>query len=101
MKKIVLVVLLASVFVSTSAFAKMGAQKSFKAAYPTFAGTVSCALCHEPDKKLNGYGVDLGAHNLDFAAIEALDSDGDGATNIAEINAGTLPGDKTSTPVQD
>jgi hypothetical protein len=34
-----------------------------------------------------------------FLAVEGLDSDGDGATNIAEINAGTWPGDPKSKPV--
>ncbi len=31
-------------------------------------------------------------------AIEKLDSDKDGASNIVEIRAGTLPGDPTSKP---
>ena len=33
-----------------------------------------------------------------FIAVEPLDSDGDGATNLEEITAGTLPGDATSVP---
>ncbi len=32
----------------------------------------------------------------DFAAIEKKDSDGDGVSNIDEINKGTNPGDKAS-----
>ncbi len=96
MKKIVLV--LALTLVSSSAFAKMPIMKAFKTTYPAFAGTVNCTLCHDADKKLNAYALDLQAKALDFAAIESLDSDGDGATNLQEITAGTLPGDKTSTP---
>jgi hypothetical protein len=33
-----------------------------------------------------------------YKAIESLDSDKDGAANLAEIKAGTLPGDAASKP---
>jgi hypothetical protein len=35
---------------------------------------------------------------MDFKAIEGFDSDVDGFTNLAEINAGTEPGNKDSHP---
>jgi hypothetical protein len=38
--------------------------------------------------------MDLQKANLDFVAIEALDSDGDGVANGEEINKGTSPGVK-------
>ena len=36
------------------------------------------------------------AANHDFGAIEPKDSDGDGVTNINEINKRTFPGDPAS-----
>lgn len=68
----------------------------------------SCRLCHAgvfPNGgNINAYAQDLRnttdirATPVDFASIEELDSDEDGATNIVEIKAGTLPGDATSKP---
>ena len=66
----------------------------------------SCFLCHgkrwtedgpaigdAPDMKRGGNNI-----NDAFTTIEPLDSDGDGFSNIAEINADTHPGDATSIP---
>ena len=54
---------------------------------------------------LNAYGKDVqkaaAGKALDekiLRAIEKLDSDKDGASNIDEIKAGTLPGDPNSKP---
>ncbi len=51
---------------------------------------------------LNSYGVDYksaGRFKVDtFGKIEGLDSDGDGYTNIEEINALTFPGDPDDNP---
>ncbi len=60
-----------------------------------------CSTCHVSDSNfnLNDYGADFKDSGRDFAAIEFMDSDGDGADNITEIQAGTFPGDPTSTPV--
>lgn len=62
----------------------------------------SCGLCHNDfygGGPLNSYGAAFAAqpsHSSNPAAaavaIESLDSDGDGATNLAEINARTFPG---------
>ncbi len=81
----------------------------FKATYSPKEGTplagAACLTCHAkmpPSKDLNPYGKDyLGKTSRDAAALKAienLDSDKDGATNIVEIRAGTLPGDPASKP---
>lgn len=75
---------------------------------PECSGKVAaCTTCHRAPPERNGYGdalkVKLGA---DFdaslpaalAAVESLDSDGDGATNLVELKAGTNPGDPASVP---
>lgn len=96
--------------------------------YQLDATTGKCTLCHdlkakeEPSKEnLNAYGKDLAAdpaikpalgkdddHKfsedeltaVEKAAvnIESKDSDGDGATNKEELELGSFPGDKASTP---
>ena len=91
---------LAVLVVSGVALAKSDYLGAFTAKYPAAKGSKldSCNLCHKSDFSLNPYGKDFGAANHDFAAIESKDSDGDGASNIAEINAKTLPGDASSKP---
>jgi len=68
-------------------------------------GTVldTCTLCHTSVPALNPYGDDFANAGSDEAALDAIadiDSDGDGATNITEINARTFPGDPASMPPQ-
>ncbi len=61
----------------------------------------TCKTCHttaNDAEHLNPYGRDLASRNVDFAAVEPLDSDGDGAKNIDEINARTFPGDPSDKP---
>ncbi|MEA2001044.1 MAG: c-type cytochrome [Actinomycetota bacterium] len=81
------------------AAAKSGFLGDFNAAYGT-AGTPldSCSLCHTNVPSLNGYGTDWRDNSKNFAAIEPLDSDGDGWTNIQEIQARSMPGSAASTP---
>jgi hypothetical protein len=73
-----------------------------RAYYPNIKGTRlnNCRLCHENDERfaLNPYGRDYVRHDRDFAAIEPLDSDGDGFSNIDEILALTFPGLAASHP---
>ncbi len=69
-----------------------------RAKYPYIVGTRldSCAICHQSIRVLNPYGTDYLIHSGDpdpFDSIELLDSDGDGYTNIQEIQAFTFPGD--------
>ncbi|MBN1295332.1 hypothetical protein JXA80_01040 [bacterium] len=89
--------------------------------YPHLVGTIldDCRLCHcdgkRNDRYVNhcdfchivypteGYAVTLNAFGRDYAtggrnrealkAIETLDSDGDGQSNLAELDAGTQPGE--------
>ena len=79
-------------------------SNKFNAKYDTYGSKLdSCMTCHSssaPAKdNLNPYGTDFAANNHDFAAIEPKDSDGDGATNIAEINAKSFPGDPNDKPM--
>ena len=64
----------------------------------------SCITCHTSrspggsNKATNNYGRDFRNASHNFAAIESLDSDGDGYTNLTEILANAFPGDAASTP---
>ena len=84
----------------------------FKTAFNTKYGTAgskldSCTTCHLADfSGKNPYGLALVAQSGDIdtrlAAVEPLDSDGDGVSNIAEIKARTWPGDAADHPsIQD
>ncbi len=76
-----------------------------EAQYPFIVGSRidTCDLCHVPNSipNLNAYGTDFLNHGLNAAAlvaIENLDSDGDGFTNIQELHAFTFPGDPNNKP---
>jgi hypothetical protein len=73
-----------------------------RARYPGIVGTElnHCRLCHMNDDRfaMNPYGRDYKASGRNFAAIEPLDSDGDGFANLTEILALTFPGYATSHP---
>jgi uncharacterized membrane protein len=80
--------------------------KEFKVVYP--GSNATCKTCHTEPPKRNDFGKAVGAA-LDetgeqaltkklLETIEKKDSDGDGFSNIDEINAGTLPGDPKSKP---
>ena len=69
----------------------------FNKKYGTSGGKLdSCMTCHQSQAaskdNLNPYGTDFGGAAHDFATIEGKDSDGDGVTNLDEINKGTFPG---------
>ena len=74
-------------------------QSKFTSKYRNVRGSKleSCKTCHSGDtgnaQNVNVYGKDFAAANHDFAAVEGKDSDGDGFSNIDEINAKTYPGD--------
>ena len=77
--------------------------------YPAINGSRidHCTFCHTPDGMgLNAYGEDYmaqGGHKTGpaaFTAIEQLDSDGDGVSNIEEIIALTNPGDSADQPFE-
>lgn len=103
MRKLTLVVVLALLVAGFSwspTYAKSEYVNSLTTAYPNTGNTplAACATCHTPKMELNVYGAALSAAKLDFKAIEGKDSDGDGATNAAEIAALTNPGDASSKP---
>ncbi len=70
--------------------------------YQNIVGTKldSCLLCHSNMTTFarNSYGLAYKNSNMNFAAIENLDSDGDGFSNIAEIMALSFPGDASDKP---
>ncbi len=99
------------------AWATMDNLKSYKTAYPgKEAKAYSCKACHQGavGKKgdLNAYGAALQAFKAatpadakkltedDYRAFEAADSDGDGATNLQELEAGTDLADPAAVPGQ-
>ena len=97
-----ILIVLASLGLSTSLLATMDMQKKFAEKYPDAKAKLGkCSTCHtkampkKDDAEVNAYGKDLGKA-LDFAAAEAKDSDGDGVKNADEIKAGTNPGDAAS-----
>jgi hypothetical protein len=74
------------------------------AKYPNMASSMlnQCTFCHLGyPPNLNPYGAAYkaaGRNPAAFAAIESLDSDKDGFTNLQEINSLTFPGDPASFP---
>ena len=90
------------------AYSSQSCLDNFNSTYPNSAsGDVGCQLCHVQTTggaPANGYGWDLsqnGGRNSRcaatlfgpaLAAVEWLDSDGEGHRNIDEINASTQPG---------
>lgn len=95
-------VALAATFVTVVAY--NGYLSSFNSRYGTADGILdTCTTCHGGGYSLNAYGADFLAEfnnlnnaNAALAAIEMLDSDGDGDTNILEIEARTFPGNGSS-----
>jgi uncharacterized membrane protein len=82
--------------------------KKYELAEASAVAKKSCAACHVSDEdfQLNPYGkhLDNAARNegkgpfgeATLAAVESLDSDGDGTPNGEELKADTLPGDSQS-----
>ena len=83
-------------------------MKTFSGLYTRDSQTAprasKCAICHVTPKGkggLNCYGKLLKGKTPSASAlksIESLDADKDGASNVTEIRAGTLPGDPNSKP---
>lgn len=96
---------LAGAVLATAAWFKL-----FKDTYKPAAGSAlanaKCGVCHtgkvgKSKADLNAYGKMLKGKPVTVQSLKAIqnkDADKDGATNIAEIKAGKLPGDKTSKP---
>jgi hypothetical protein len=78
---------------------------AFVAKYPATTNSKlnSCTLCHVTTNPvvLNPYGADYKAQGRNaaaFTAIQSLDSDVDGRTNLQEITALTFPGNANDPP---
>jgi len=93
----------------TSTHATLKGQKLFKETYSGQSPSYyKCSLCHTggigKKGELNTYGESLQLSLPEaltvehLKAAESLDPDGDGASSGQEIQAGTHPGDSTSTP---
>jgi hypothetical protein len=85
------------------ALASTGDLSPFNAKYNTSGTRLNtCDVCHTTGANLNQYGMDMsnqtGTTEQRLANIELLDSDGDGFSNIDEINNLTFPGDFADTP---
>jgi len=79
---------------------------NFRTTYPAAATALAsdCRICHVSPSgggTRTSYGNAYRTANHSFSAIEPLDSDGDGYTNLAEITALTWPQDATSHPTSD
>ncbi|HEY3351312.1 MAG TPA: thrombospondin type 3 repeat-containing protein [Thermoanaerobaculia bacterium] len=108
MKKISLAVfaLVAAItLVAGAAFATMDLQKEFLAKYPD--SKIKCGSCHtkampkKGEADVNKFGADMNKlkgkdGKYDFAALDKMDSDGDGVSNGDELKKGTNPGDPAS-----
>ncbi len=99
------------VFVMPHAEAKRPWMDDFVDQYPQTAGSQlddrggnanACLTCHVVgSRRRNEYGADwkdAGKNSAAFVAIENDDSDGDGISNIDEINALTFPGNASDVP---
>lgn len=78
-------------------------QTDFTSQYSIASGSRldSCVLCHVNGPNAgprNAYGAAYANNGHSFTAIENLDSDGDGFSNLAEISALTFPGDAGDKP---
>ena len=75
---------------------------AFEATYPAAVGSRidSCTVCHNvqgSEYKLNSYARQW-KEDENFVAINNSDADGDGYTNVEEINAHTFPGNASDNP---
>jgi hypothetical protein len=76
---------------------------TFETTYPAATGSRidACNLCHNSPGgggARNSYGSSYASSGNNFAAIENTDSDGDGYTNLQEIQSLTFPGDANDHP---
>jgi beta-lactam-binding protein with PASTA domain len=91
---------LLAVICAFPAFATEAHLTSFGNAYPAAKNSRigTCTLCHLIAPVRNSYGDAFKTANHSFASIEGADSDGDGFSNLAEINALTFPGIPSDKP---
>ncbi len=109
-----------AVLMPAAGWAKPPAPADFCTKYPTASvcvgGQPACTYCHVAAPQRNAYGAALEAQlapgaprplsDGDFSmalpaaltAVESADTDGDGVSNLVEIQRGTLPSDARSFP---
>jgi hypothetical protein len=93
----------AMLLIAPQVMARPSYLSSFERTYPAAAGSRidACNLCHNSPKggdARNPYGLSYASSGHNFTAIENIDSDGDGWTNLQEINSLTFPGNATDHP---
>jgi mono/diheme cytochrome c family protein len=107
MKTLTLVLVVVLVTFAVAVLATPALKATFDKTYHPKAGTAlakaGCVTCHTKmgSTQLNSYGMELKGKPMTAASlksIEKMDADKDGASNITEIKAGTLPGDGRSKP---
>ncbi len=95
----------AAALLAGTALATMDIQKEVLKKYPD--SKIKCGTCHvkampkKGEADVNKFGADM--HKVkgkdgkyDFVALEKMDSDGDGVSNLDELKKGTNPGDPAS-----
>jgi len=85
------------------AMARPSYLSTFESTYPDASGSKIdvCNLCHNSPgggDARNPYGLSYASSGRNLAAIENMDSDGDGYTNIQEIRSMAFPGDANDHP---
>jgi hypothetical protein len=82
------------------AYASSGYLNTFNNTYGTSTTRLNtCSVCHTNTPACNSYGNSFANSGHNYQAIEPVDSDGDGFSNMGEIRAITFPGDPASKPV--
>ena len=102
--KLFLVLFLAVVLLAGTPM--VSARSSFMSSFNQYYDTGdtkldSCAICHTGSNgggSLNSYGRAYSVSGRNYASIETLDSDGDGFSNLDEIDALTFPGNPNDYP---
>jgi len=83
--------------------ANAGGMATFVARYPSVVNSKldSCTTCHTTAPATNSYGADYllyGRNGPALVTMEPMDSDGDGWTNLLEIQDQKYPGDAADHP---
>ena len=99
-RRFIAALLVLGVALAVSAQATPKIMRAFTTRHPEAKEKLgNCATCHTDTlPQMNAFGADLKKAGADFAKVDSLDSDRDGASNLAEIQALTGPGDPKSRP---
>ena len=92
--------ILLSIWFAGALEAKPDFMYGFNDQYPDSPWVNICSICHPGTDGGIDYRRDWILFGKDFIAIENIDSDGDGISNIDEIEAGTNPGKSEIEPDQ-